>query len=61
MSKQIRKSKQATTREPEEQEEIKVPAKADMTITDELLDEIDKLLEPNAQAFVAAYVQQGGQ
>lgn len=29
--------------------------------TDELLDEIDALLEVNAEEFVKAYVQKGGQ
>jgi ubiquitin-like protein Pup len=29
--------------------------------TDELLDEIDDILEENAQDFVEAYVQKGGQ
>ncbi|WKD61183.1 Prokaryotic ubiquitin-like protein Pup [Corynebacterium ciconiae DSM 44920] len=29
--------------------------------TDELLDEIDDLLEDNAEEFVRAYVQKGGQ
>jgi len=30
-------------------------------LTDELLDEIDALLEENAEQFVLAYVQKGGQ
>ena len=34
---------------------------ADMTVTDELLDEIDSILEENAQEFVANYIQRGGQ
>jgi prokaryotic ubiquitin-like protein Pup len=34
---------------------------AHKSITDELLDEIDALLEENAQEFVANYVQRGGQ
>ena len=29
--------------------------------TDDLLDEIDGLLEPDAEAFVQAYVQKGGE
>lgn len=29
--------------------------------TDDLLDEIDEVLEENAEDFVQAYVQQGGQ
>jgi ubiquitin-like protein Pup len=34
---------------------------ADMTATDELLEEIDSILEENAQEFVANYIQRGGQ
>lgn len=34
---------------------------ADLTATDELLDEIDALLEENAEEFVKGYVQKGGQ
>jgi len=30
-------------------------------VTDELLDEIDALLEENAQEFVQNYIQKGGQ
>ncbi len=36
-------------------------AKADTEELDELLDEIDTLLESNAEEFVASYVQKGGQ
>lgn len=34
---------------------------ADLTLTDELLDEIDGLLEENAQEFVANFIQKGGE
>lgn len=30
-------------------------------LSDELLDEIDELLEDNAQEFVSQYIQKGGQ
>ncbi|MDY6049878.1 MAG: ubiquitin-like protein Pup [Corynebacterium sp.] len=33
----------------------------DVAGTDSLLDEIDELLETNAEEFVSAYVQKGGQ
>lgn len=36
-------------------------AEADLAATDELLDEIDALLEQNAEEFVRQYVQKGGQ
>lgn len=48
-------------KQPEEQV---APAKTEAEIlaeTDELLDEIDGLLEINAEEFVANYVQKGGQ
>lgn len=34
---------------------------ADLQATDDLLDEIDSVLEVNAEEFVKAYVQKGGQ
>lgn len=34
---------------------------ADLSDIDDLLDEIDALLEENAQDFVASYIQKGGQ
>lgn len=34
---------------------------ADKKHSDELLDAIDELLEENAEAFVANYIQRGGQ
>lgn len=36
-------------------------AQIDNTGTDDLLDEIDGLLETNAEEFVRSYVQKGGQ
>ncbi len=55
-----------TTRERETETETDTPAtskqgekiKADL---DELLDEIDEVLESNAEEFVKSYVQKGGQ
>ena len=55
--------KQAVKQETVEAEAVE-PApveKADLQATDELLDEIDALLEENAEEFVKAYVQQGGE
>lgn len=34
---------------------------ADLEATDELLDEIDALLEENAEEFLRNYIQKGGQ
>jgi prokaryotic ubiquitin-like protein Pup len=36
-------------------------AQVNTTGTDDLLDEIDGLLEENAEEFVSSYVQKGGQ
>ena len=36
-------------------------AQISVTVTDDLLDEIDGLLESNAEEFVRSYVQKGGQ
>jgi prokaryotic ubiquitin-like protein Pup len=55
-----------TTRERETETTTETPAtskqgekiKADL---DELLDEIDEVLESNAEEFVKSYVQKGGQ
>ena len=60
------KKKQTTTREEEVVEEDELPAanergeklKEDL---DDLLDEIDEVLESNAEDFVKAYVQKGGE
>ncbi len=54
------------TSSPQESEVADIPAasesgeklKADM---DELLDEIDEVLETNAEDFVKSYIQKGGQ
>ena len=59
------KKKQTTTREEEVVEEAPAPdskqgekIKAEL---DELLDEIDEVLEENAEDFVRSYVQKGGE
>ena len=47
-----------------EETEVEEPAKAESTDTsevDDLLDEIDEVLEENAEEFVKNYVQKGGQ
>ncbi|HUC36270.1 MAG TPA: ubiquitin-like protein Pup [Acidimicrobiales bacterium] len=60
------KKKTATTREEQATEETETPAtsgqgeklKAEL---DDLLDEIDEVLEENAEEFVRNYVQKGGE
>lgn len=65
MSEREQKRRQAPTRETEAVEDAAPPSskqgekiKAEL---DELLDEIDEVLEVNAEDFVKAYVQKGGQ
>jgi ubiquitin-like protein Pup len=63
MARQERIQKTSTTSAPQEGTPV-VPnlhARADHEITDELLDEIDSVLETNAEEFVAGYIQKGGQ
>ena len=55
------------TRKPKPQEEEAVQAEETKTSqensadVDDLLDEIDEVLEQNAEEFVRSYVQKGGQ
>ncbi len=65
MPEQEQKRKPAKERQAEAAPETEVPStergerlKADL---DELLDEIDEVLEDNAEEFVRNYVQKGGQ
>jgi ubiquitin-like protein Pup len=64
MSERERIQKQRTERAAETTEEVSVDAtkgdqlKADL---DDLLDEIDEVLEENAEEFVRNYVQKGGE
>ena len=47
---------------PEEEEEAAAPrTEADDQKLDELLDEIDQVLEENAEEFVKNYIQKGGE
>ena len=60
--KQEQKEKQHNNEEPEEIEEIEVPEQKTFDDeVDEILDEIDGVLEKNAQEFVGQYIQKGGQ
>ena len=65
MAEREQKKKQATVREEEVVEEAAPPStekgeklKAEL---DDLLDEIDEVLEDNAEEFVRNYVQKGGE
>lgn len=64
MAEREQKRRQAPARTDEVVEEVPAPTrqgeklKADL---DDLLDEIDEVLEDNAEEFVRSYVQKGGQ
>lgn len=63
MSRQEYKQKQ-TARPQETEEADPQPAAVETPVADALdaiLDEIDEVLEENAQEFVAQYIQKGGQ
>lgn len=60
----VSKSKSEAKRVEElEAEEVKANAEAETlkAETDDLLDEIDSMLETNAEEFVRSYVQKGGE
>jgi ubiquitin-like protein Pup len=64
MAEREQKRRQAPARQDEEVVEEAAPAKQGEKIKaelDELLDEIDEVLEENAEDFVRNYVQKGGQ
>ncbi|MFN8015068.1 MAG: ubiquitin-like protein Pup [Acidimicrobiia bacterium] len=66
MAEQQRKSKSSEKKETQNEEELK-SANADTSKAaikdelDDLLDEIDDVLETNAEEFVKNYVQKGGE
>jgi len=57
---QSRRSKEAERPEVEE-ETVSPRSEADDQKLDELLDEIDSVLEENAEEFVKNYIQKGGE
>ena len=64
MTEQERIQKQRTERTREDSVDVTVTAKKGEQLKgelDELLDEIDSVLEENAEEFVRNYVQKGGQ
>ena len=50
----------STSKESDDLEETSVPEPKEFDI-DDILDEIDDVLEENAEEFVRGYVQKGGQ
>ena len=64
MAEREQKKKPAPQRRTDEVEEVPASTEAGEKIKaelDELLDEIDDVLETNADDFVKAYIQKGGQ
>jgi ubiquitin-like protein Pup len=64
MAEREQKRKQSTTRSDEVVEAVPPQTKQGEKLKaelDELLDEIDEVLEDNAEEFVRSYVQKGGQ
>jgi ubiquitin-like protein Pup len=59
MADQTRKPKPREDEQVEAGEETKAEAQTDEV--DDLLDEIDEVLEANAEEFVRSYVQKGGE
>ena len=64
MPEREQKKKQAPKERAPETEEVEAPAKQGEALKeelDDLLDEIDSVLESNAEDFVRSYVQKGGE
>ena len=64
MAEREQKKKQAPTKSDEVVEEVPAKSESGEKIKaelDDLLDEIDEVLEVNAEEFVKSYVQKGGQ
>ena len=64
MTERVKKQKPATTRDAPEVAEAKLVSESGERLKkdlDDLLDEIDGVLENNAEEFVKNYVQKGGQ
>lgn len=68
MPQQVYKLPQRTPKAPQETQDAPAPVTQDAEATakrdadiDAILDEIDGVLEVNAEAFVSQYVQEGGQ
>lgn len=58
---QIQKHKQVPQEESVEGSTDTPNAQADLSATDDLLDEIDAVLEENAAEFIRDYIQKGGE
>jgi ubiquitin-like protein Pup len=61
MAEQQRIQKPAPAPQADVQPMAQAPEAADLSATDDLLDEIDAILEENAEEFVRDYIQKGGE
>lgn len=64
MAERIQKQKQRQEQESQVEEAVETPsvdASDTLQVTDDILDEIDAVLEQDAEEFVKAYIQKGGQ
>lgn len=61
MAERIQKQKPAPQEKQAETAHSSGGEQADLSDIDALLDEIDSVLEENAEEFVAAYIQKGGE
>ncbi len=61
MAEQEQRRSRRHENEPYDQDEVEVTASQTTEAIDELLDEIDSVLEENAEEFVKNYVQKGGE
>lgn len=57
----MEQKKRATSKAAESEITVDEPTTVDTSEVDDLLDEIDDVLEENAEAFVRGYVQKGGE
>lgn len=62
MSQRVQVEKTTTSKQEDKPLDVKVDTKEELKADlDELLDAVDAVLEENAEEFVAAYVQKGGE
>jgi ubiquitin-like protein Pup len=64
MGEQVKKERQKSKQQEAEEQEAVAADLRDSGLTediDDLLDEIDDVLETNAEEFVKSYIQKGGQ